>query len=180
MAIRFGTCALATLIPVLLRAPGDLLALSPSKALTQYTRTVWTQEQGLPQDTIRAIAQTPDGYLWLGTDEGLARFDGYDFVTFSMGSGALPSNSVSALSVGPSGILWIGASGGLARYSGGKFQTFTSRDGVPSGIVTALVEDHSGVLWFVSGDVLSTFSNGKFTTYSKESFGAGRVRPSCL
>jgi ligand-binding sensor domain-containing protein/two-component sensor histidine kinase len=169
MAIRFGTCALATLIPVLLRAPGDLLALSPSKALTQYTRTVWTQEQGLPQDTIRAIAQTPDGYLWLGTDEGLARFDGYDFVTFSMGSGALPSNSVSALSVGPSGILWIGASGGLARYSGGKFQTFTSRDGVPSGIVTALVEDHSGVLWFVSGDVLSTFSNGKFTTYSKES-----------
>src|ERR1041385_4266509 len=59
------------------------LALNPAKSLTQYTRTVWTQEHGLPQDTIRAIAQTTDGYLWLGTDEGLARFDGYEFVVFN-------------------------------------------------------------------------------------------------
>ncbi|HEX8871680.1 MAG TPA: two-component regulator propeller domain-containing protein, partial [Candidatus Acidoferrum sp.] len=48
--------------------------LDPRKALTQYSRTVWTQEHGLPQDTIRAVTQTTDGYLWLGTDEGLARF----------------------------------------------------------------------------------------------------------
>ena len=52
-------------------------ALDPHKTLTQYSRMVWTQGEGLPQDTIRAITQTPDGYLWLGTDEGLARFDGY-------------------------------------------------------------------------------------------------------
>jgi ligand-binding sensor domain-containing protein/signal transduction histidine kinase len=168
MSLRPGILALATVIG-LLCVPGELLALNPSKALTQYTRTVWTQGQGLPQDTIRAITQTPDGFLWLGTDEGLARFDGYDFVTFSMDSGALPSNSVSALSVGLSGILWIGTSGGLARYAGGKFETFTSKDGVPPGNVTALVEDHDGVLWFVEGDVLSTFKNGKFTTYSKDS-----------
>ena len=55
-------------------------ALNPSKALTQYSISHWTQEQGLPQNTISAIAQTADGYLWLGTDEGLARFDGYEFV----------------------------------------------------------------------------------------------------
>jgi len=60
----------------------------------------WTQEQGLPQDTIRAIAQTADGYLWLGTDEGLARFDGYEFVIFSKDNGDLPSNSITALSAG--------------------------------------------------------------------------------
>ena len=65
-------------------------ALNPRRALTQYTRTVWTQEHGLPQDTVRAIAQTKDGYLWLGTDEGLAQFDGYDFVVFNKENGALP------------------------------------------------------------------------------------------
>ncbi len=74
-----------------------LLALNPRRALTQYTRTVWTQEHGLPHYTIRAIAQTKDGYLWLGTDEGLARFDGYDFVVFNKENGSLPSNSVTAL-----------------------------------------------------------------------------------
>ena len=71
---RFGlVCLLAS----------PVWALDPHKALTQYSRTVWTQEHGLPQDTIRAIVQTTDGYLWLGTDEGLARFDGYDFVVFN-------------------------------------------------------------------------------------------------
>src|SRR4051812_16059758 len=72
-------------------------ALDPERALTQYSRTVWTQASGLPQDTIRAIAQTADGYLWLGTNEGLARFDGYDFVSFTKESGALASNAVGKL-----------------------------------------------------------------------------------
>ena len=169
MLLRFGSVALATGIALVLALPCELQALNPSKALTQYTRTVWTQGQGLPQDTIRAITQTPDGYLWLGTDEGLARFDGYDFVTFSKNTGDLPSNSVTALTVGPTGILWIGTSAGLTRYAAGKFQTLTSRDGADSATVSALVEDHSGVLWFVWGDSLSTFSGGRFRTYSKES-----------
>jgi ligand-binding sensor domain-containing protein/two-component sensor histidine kinase len=169
MSPRLGSATLAGLIVGLLCGPCALLALNPAKALTQYTRTVWTQGQGLPQDTIHAIAQTPDGYLWLGTEEGLARFDGYEFVSFSKDNGALPDNSVSALSAGPSGTLWIGTSDGLARYSQGRFQTFVSKDGVPKGTITSLLEDHSGVLWLVAGDTLSTFSNGKFTTYPKES-----------
>lgn len=61
-----------------------MLALDPQKEFTQYTRTFWTQGQSLPQDTIGAIWQTADCYLWLWTREGLARFDGSDFVTFSM------------------------------------------------------------------------------------------------
>ena len=68
-------------------------ALDPRKSLTQYSRQVWTQQDGLPQDTIRAIAQTTDGYLWVGTDEGLARFDGYEFVVFDKSKGDLPGNS---------------------------------------------------------------------------------------
>ena len=98
----------------ILSRPG--LALDPHKGLTQYSRTVWTQEHGLPQDTIRAIGQTADGYLWLGTDEGLARFDGYDFVVFNKDRGELPSNSITALAADRDGSLWIGTSSGLTHY----------------------------------------------------------------
>jgi ligand-binding sensor domain-containing protein len=56
-------------------------SLDPHKSLTQYTRAVSPQANGVPQDTISAIAQTTDGYLGVGTDDGLARFGGYNFVT---------------------------------------------------------------------------------------------------
>ena len=59
-------------------APGAS-ALDPRKSLTQYSRTIWTQERGLPQDTIRTITQTKDGYIWLGSQNGLVRFDGLEF-----------------------------------------------------------------------------------------------------
>jgi len=72
-------------------------ALDPHKSLTQYSHKVWTQQDGLPQDTIRSVTQTSDGYLWIGTDEGLARFDGYEFTTFDKPHGDLPSNSITAL-----------------------------------------------------------------------------------
>src|SRR5712672_1870607 len=96
---------------VLTGAVNSAVALDPHKALTQYSASIWTQQQGLPQDTIRAIAQTSDGYLWLGTDEGLARFDGYEFAIFSRDHGDLPSNSITALAAGNEGSLWIGSRG---------------------------------------------------------------------
>src|SRR6185295_1850381 len=77
----FGSARLFALVAGLLGGAPGMFGLNPGKSLTQYTRNVWTQAQGLPQDTIQAITQTSDGYLWLGTDEGLARFDGYEFVT---------------------------------------------------------------------------------------------------
>jgi len=141
-------------------------ALNPSRALSQYTRTVWTQEHGLPQDTVRAIAQTKDGYLWLGTDEGLAQFDGYDFVVFNKENGALPSNSVGALWAAKDGSLWIGTLGGLTRYRNGKFTTFTKKDGLDDTSVNSITEDRSGAIWVVAGVYLNRFQDGKFTNYS--------------
>ncbi len=141
-------------------------ALNPRRALTQYTRTVWTQEHGLPQDTVRAIAQTKDGYLWLGTDEGLAQFDGYDFVVFNKENGALPSNSVAALWAGKDGSLWIGTLGGLTRYRNGKFTTFTRKDGLDDPSVSSIAEDPSGAIWVVAGVYVNRFLDGKFTNYS--------------
>src|SRR5258708_2869754 len=114
---------------------GRASALNPRKKLTQYTRTTWTQEQGLPQDTIRAIAQTADGYLWLGTDEGLARFDGYEFVIFGKGNGDLPSNSITALSAGADGSLWIGTANGLTRYQKKRFTTYTATNALTANYI---------------------------------------------
>jgi len=144
-----------------------LAALTPGKAITQYTRRTWTQAQGLAQDTIRAIAQTADGYLWLGTNDGLIRFDGYDFVTFAHEHGAIPTNTVAVLCAGRDGSLWIGTSGGLTKYSKGRFQTFTTKDGLPSGSINSLVEDQAGTLWIAIGGLITRFEKGEFFTYSR-------------
>ncbi len=142
------------------------LALNPRRTLTQYTRTVWTQEHGLPQDTIRAIAQTKDGYLWLGTDEGLAQFDGYDFVVFNKENGALASNSVGALYAARDGSLWIGTSGGLTHFRDRKFSTYTKKDGLADTFISSITEDQSGTIWMAAGIFVTSFQNGKFTSYS--------------
>ena len=156
------------LASLLFSGSSSLFALNPSKALTQYSMTVWSQQQGLPQDTIRAIAQTTDGFLWLGTDEGLARFDGYEFVAFGKDHGDLPSNSVNVLAGGPDGALWIGTPNGLTRYAKGRFQTFTQKDGLPGNPVTALFIDHTGSLWIVAAGNLSRFDGSRFTNFFPE------------
>jgi signal transduction histidine kinase/ligand-binding sensor domain-containing protein len=145
---------------------GSAIALNPRKSLTQYSRKVWTQEQGLPQDTVRAIAQTTDGYLWLGTDEGLARFDGFEFVVFSKANSGLPSNSIAALAASPDGSLWIGTAAGLTQYHDHQFRTFTTKQGMPDDAVTELYEDQGGTLWVVAGVSLSRFEHGKFTNFA--------------
>ena len=127
---------------------------------------MWTQEHGLPQDTIRAITQTRDGYLWLGTDEGLAQFDGYDFVVFNKENGALPSNIVGALWAARDGGLWIGTAGGLTLYRDGKFTTYTKKDGLADTFINSITEDQSGALWMAAGIFVSRFRDGKFTNYT--------------
>jgi len=142
-------------------------ALDPRRSMTQYSRTVWTQELGLPQDTIRGgIAQTPDGYLWLGTDEGIARYDGYEFVIFNDVNSDLPSNSVTTLAATPDGSLWIGTGKGLTRYKDGRFRTYTAKDGLPDSEIIRLSVDSSGALWIVAGVSLSKFQDGKFTNFA--------------
>jgi signal transduction histidine kinase/ligand-binding sensor domain-containing protein len=141
------------------------LALDPRKALTQYSTSVWTEQEGLPQDTIQTIAQTTDGYLWLGTNEGLARFDGYEFAVFNRDHGDLPSNSVTALAAGKDGSLWIGSRGGVTQYRDEHFRTYTKKDGLVDDLVSAVFVDHAGVLWIVAGGNLSRFDGSHFTNF---------------
>ncbi len=101
-------------------------ALNPSRALTQSRISVWTSESGLPQNTIDALVQTRDGYLWMGTEEGLVRFDGVRFVVHDrQNAPALRSAFVSSLYETHDGTLWIGTyGGGLARLRAGRIEAF--------------------------------------------------------
>jgi signal transduction histidine kinase/ligand-binding sensor domain-containing protein len=140
--------------------------LNPARRLSQYAHTVWTQAQGLPQDTVRSIVQDREGALWIGTDEGLARFDGFEFKLFTRNSGSLPSNSVTALAAAADGSVWVGTTGGLARYRDGHFQRFGAKEGLPSTTVTSLSEDGADGVWVAAGLYLSHFDGLRFTNWS--------------
>ncbi len=154
-----STCAVVVFVLAVELHGSNLPASGP-----QYTRTVWTQAQGLPQDSVSTIAQTPDGYLWLGTREGLVRFDGYDFVTRTKSQEGLPGNSILSLHAGRSGTLWIGTNEGLASYKDGHFRTHGRAEGVPASSVTSLAEDTDGSLWLVVVGTLMHLRNGKVQT----------------
>jgi ligand-binding sensor domain-containing protein/signal transduction histidine kinase len=111
------------------------------------TFRAWQREQGLPQNSVRAMSQTRDGYLWVGNDDGVVRFDGLRFVSFGLREG-LNSGPVQSLLGDSAGALWIGtADGGLSCWKDGKFATYTTRDGLPADSITALAEDNEGALW---------------------------------
>ncbi len=122
--------------------------LDPSRAVTQYGHDNWQSTQGLPQNTVEAIAQTPDGYLWVGTQEGLSRFDGVRFTVFNRrNTPALLNQDIHALAVGPEGELWIGTEDGLVLYHRGVFRRFGEKDGLIFSRIMSLAVDPKGTLW---------------------------------
>jgi ligand-binding sensor domain-containing protein/signal transduction histidine kinase len=124
----------------------------------------WGTEAGLPQNTVNAIVQTRDGYLWVGTRDGLARFDGIRFTTFGLREG-LPSVEIQTLYEDRRGTLWIGTSGGgLSRWAGGHIETVSFPQHLAaSGTVTSLAEDAEGRLWIGTRAGLTIWEHGRFT-----------------
>ena len=132
-------------LAVLLASSVCAIALDPSLDISQYAHTAWTVREGFAQGPIHSIAQTPDGYLWLGTEAGLLRFDGVRAVPWQPPAGEhLPSNIVKKLLVSRDGTLWIGAGKGLASWKDGKLSQYPEMVGW---IVDALVEDDEGTVW---------------------------------
>ncbi len=128
-----------------------------------YVVSAWNTEQGLPQSTVTSIAQTPDGYLWLGTLGGLARFDGNRFRVFTNADG-LPSQRVLSLLVAGDGTLWIGTEGsGVARYANGVFTAFSTNHGLSNPVIFQIAQDRAGRIWFGTQSGFSVFHDNRFT-----------------
>ena len=142
--------------------------LDPKVAITQYGHAVWTTANGLPHNSVRGIAQTPDGYLWVATSNGLARFDGVGFTVFtSANAPGLATDRLTALAAGGDGALWIGTTGeGVIRYRGGKFRQVEASE-LPDRNVRALYADRAGVLWIGTEMGLSKYEGGKTSTVFK-------------
>jgi diguanylate cyclase (GGDEF)-like protein len=121
----------------------------PLKPLDAYFRETWTTRDGLPHNLVHAVVQTPDGYLWFATWEGLARYNGREFRVFDRGSvPELRDNGVRALRPGRDGSLWLGTSrGGVAHYQGGRWRSLTKAEGLAQDEVMDLLEDREGRLW---------------------------------
>src|ERR1043165_755348 len=144
------------LLVTLFTAPG--LALDPNRALGDYGHQVWLSENGLPQNTVQAITQTHDGYIWIGTQEGLASFDGVKFDIFDkQNTPQLKSNDIRALFEDDSETLWIATSSDLIRRSeSGNFETFETNQTSTGNYIGPITGDrHGGVLFVTSGGLLT-------------------------
>lgn len=154
-----------------------VFALDPKKNLNQYRLEEW--QDGLPQNSVLAITQSQDGYLWLGTYEGLVRFDGTSFTVFDRNNTSqFKSNAVWTLMSDKKGTLWVSTlGGGLLSYRDRKFTSYSIKEGLPSDSIYSICESNDGGLWLGTDKGLSKFKDGKFTSYSdKEKSGNNFIR----
>jgi signal transduction histidine kinase/ligand-binding sensor domain-containing protein len=136
---------------ILLAVQPCAFALNPALDITQYAHKPWTINDGFFKGSVMAVAQTSDGYLWLGAEFGLLRFDGVRAVPWEPPSGEqLPSNNIRSLLVSGDGTLWIGTMKGLANWKDGKLTHFAEFAGRQ---VARLYEDHQGAVWVAGSDL---------------------------
>jgi ligand-binding sensor domain-containing protein/signal transduction histidine kinase len=158
---------LIQLFLVLLIWSGTVLALDPQRELSQFGHEVWLTENGLPQNTVHAIAQTKDGYVWIATEGGLARFDGISFTVFDkQNTPQLHSNYIRTLLEDRRGALWIGTAEGLIRMQEGKFTAFATGNGLPNDSIQSLHEDREGNLWVATAAGLGLLKGDAVTTFT--------------
>ncbi|CAM2011144.1 sensor histidine kinase [Acanthopleuribacter pedis] len=152
----------------LLIVVSPLAALDPDLSLDQYRMREWGGNAGLPQRTVTDAMLDQDGFLWVATQNGLARFDGHEFVNFYQRDGIVrdvfTDGYMVCLFQDREGVIWIGTrSSGLVRYQNGRFQRFDQRHGLPTNFVTSLAEDARGTLWVGTSGGLVLWRNGKPT-----------------
>ena len=150
-ARRRNAVAIAAVLVCTLTWCRSAFALNPALDINQYAHTSWKIRDGFSKGTIHAIAQTPDGYLWIGTEFGLLRFDGIRNVEWRPPAGEmLPNTWIRSLLVGRDGRLWIGTLKGLASWKEGKLTRYPRIGGMA---VDALLEDRQGTVWAGGFDV---------------------------
>jgi ligand-binding sensor domain-containing protein len=134
--------------------------------VAHYGYDSWDSDSGLPQNSVETILQTLDGYLWVGTEEGLVRFDGVHFEVFdTRNTNVLGDDFIQALCQTRDGALWIGTLNGLARYRNGRFERMSFGDTFESRAVNAIHEAEDGSLWIGSRDGLSRWKGNTLTRF---------------
>ena len=156
-------CLIRGLLAVLaLSVAGPSFALDPALLPSQYVVDNWQIPEGLPQTSAQAVARTRDGYLWVGTQEGLARFDGVRFTVYDSGTEpAIPNKDICVLQVDSMGRLWIGTRSGIAIYENGRFTSFNRIPELAHAYIRAIVEGSGGRIWVGTENGLFEVGGGR-------------------
>jgi len=153
------------------------LALNPGRAISQYVHRAWGPEQGYVGGTIYAIDRSSDGFLWIGTDSGLVRFDGSNFELIRQPVPNLPTSRVRALASDAEGTLWILLEGPyMLLYRNGQFSNAFSTLGIRETTVTAMsIDQQKNVLMSGFGNLFGRSKNGRFQTIANADLIPGTV-----
>ena len=162
-----------------------LCALDSNKTLTQYAHRIWGQEEGLLQPTIYSILQSHDGFLWLGTQDSLIRFDGIHFREFENAAEAgLQRTLIRSLSEDAAGNLWVASLGsGAVRISPNhQVKRFTKKEGLPEDDAFCVVPGAAGSMWVCTARGLAEISkDGKLRIYgTADGLPSNQIRDTCL
>jgi signal transduction histidine kinase/ligand-binding sensor domain-containing protein len=161
---RHGALSLVLAAGLFFSAAFACWGLDPQKDIGQYIIDVWnTESSSLPQNSVLSLVQTRDSYLWIGTYEGLCRFDGLNFTVFDKSNTAeIQNNSMLVMAEGPDGALWIGTPNGLLCRRDGSFRNYTAADGLSGDFILSLAFDLHGCLWIGTTEGLSRYQGGVF------------------
>jgi PAS domain S-box-containing protein len=174
-----------SVILMILFAPFFLYSLDPEKKISQYKLSVWGIEEGLPQSTIFSIIRTREGYICVGTEEGVVRFDGVHFKVYDKQNlDQISSQYIRPLHEDREGNLWIGTyGGGLICFEKGNnhMKEYTSAQGLGDNLVLALEEDAYGAMWIGTSNGLNRLANGKFSLFTTtDGLSDNQVNTLCL
>jgi signal transduction histidine kinase/ligand-binding sensor domain-containing protein len=150
ISLRRAVCIWLLLVVVCKASFG----LGSDRTIAQYVHTAWGQKEGAPSGVL-ALAQTTDGYLWLGCADGLYRFDG---VSFEL---RRPGTAYALLAL-PNGDLWVGLKSAVSLLRDGQLTDYTVNDGVPSGVVAGFSKDGEGTLWMSSNAGLARLEGSRW------------------
>ncbi len=153
-----------------LLAMGQMLgtAHAATNGLAPFSIRIWQTDDGLPQNSVHAITQTADGYLWVGTHEGLARFDGVRFRLMEEADAPeLRHGYVTALCAGRDGSLWVACDNvGVFRLKEGSFSRLSETNGLPGTQVRCLFESRDGSIWIGGENGLTQFKDGQLKNFT--------------
>ena len=155
---------------LLAASAGAAFGLDPSRTLTQYVHRIWQVQQGLPESSIYSMLQSRDGYLWLGTQTGLVRFDGVRFTPLESVYASAPSNVwIRGIAEDSEGGLWFGTNeSGVFRVHDGSIVQYSQKDGLPSDTVQSVIAVPNGDVWISTVNGVARFSGGRLTAYKTE------------